>query len=104
MITLRTCCKSCRHHAIPSFFTAVHVCSQRWRETSEETRHRARLQDDMINEIRQAAEVHRQVGLPQIQSSFLHLQPSEVYFERSRSSVGFTQAVQAPQLPQHRCE
>ncbi|KAL3132677.1 Methionine aminopeptidase 2B, variant 2 [Trebouxia sp. C0010 RCD-2024] len=34
---------------------------QRWRETSEEKRAQARLQDQMINEVRQAAEVHRQV-------------------------------------------
>lgn len=35
--------------------------SQRWRETAAETRERDRLQWDMINEVRQAAEVHRQV-------------------------------------------
>ncbi|KAL3132680.1 Methionine aminopeptidase 2A, variant 2 [Trebouxia sp. C0010 RCD-2024] len=34
---------------------------QRWRETSEEKRAQARLQDEMINEVRHAAEVHRQV-------------------------------------------
>ncbi|KAL0032328.1 hypothetical protein WJX79_005517 [Trebouxia sp. C0005] len=34
---------------------------QRWRETSEEKRVQARLQNHMINEARQAAEVHRQV-------------------------------------------
>eukprot|EP00887_Chlorella_sp_A99_P002610 scaffold6.g2610.t1 len=34
---------------------------QRWRETNEEKRHLYRLQHDMINEVRQAAEVHRQV-------------------------------------------
>eukprot|EP00884_Botryococcus_braunii_P004532 jgi/Botrbrau1/1407/Bobra.0063s0105.1 len=34
---------------------------QRWRETSEEKRELERLQHDMINEVRQAAEVHRQV-------------------------------------------
>lgn len=36
-------------------------CSQRWRETSEEKRELDRLQHVMINEVRQAAEVHRQV-------------------------------------------
>ncbi|KAI3428315.1 hypothetical protein D9Q98_006695 [Chlorella vulgaris] len=34
---------------------------QRWRETSEEKRELDRLQHGMINEVRQAAEVHRQV-------------------------------------------
>lgn len=34
---------------------------QRWRETSEEKRAQARLQDQMVSEVRQAAEVHRQV-------------------------------------------
>lgn len=34
---------------------------QRWRETSAEKRELDRLQWDMINEVRQAAEVHRQV-------------------------------------------
>jgi methionyl aminopeptidase len=34
---------------------------QRWRETSEEKRHLERLQNDMISDVRQAAEVHRQV-------------------------------------------
>ncbi|KAK9810488.1 hypothetical protein WJX72_011481 [[Myrmecia] bisecta] len=34
---------------------------QRWRETSEEKRHLDCLQHDMINEVRHAAEVHRQV-------------------------------------------
>lgn len=34
---------------------------QRWRETSAEKREMDRLQWDMINEVRQAAEVHRQV-------------------------------------------
>lgn len=36
--------------------------SQRWRETSEEKREMERLQHDMINEVRQAAEVHRQAS------------------------------------------
>lgn len=44
------------HHA-----QVIIACSQRWRETSEEKRAQARLQDHMINEARQAAEVHRQV-------------------------------------------
>ena len=44
------------HHA-----QVTKACSQRWRETSEEKRAQARLQDQMINEARQAAEVHRQV-------------------------------------------
>jgi len=44
------------HHA-----QVTNACSQRWRETSEEKRAQARLQDQMINEARQAAEVHRQV-------------------------------------------
>ena len=35
--------------------------SQRWRETAAEKRELDRLQQDMINEVRQAAEVHRQV-------------------------------------------
>ena len=34
---------------------------QRWRETSAEKREMDRLQSDMINEVRQAAEVHREV-------------------------------------------
>lgn len=34
---------------------------QRWRETSEEMREKERLEWDMINEVRRAAEVHRQV-------------------------------------------
>lgn len=34
---------------------------QRWRETDEEKRELYRLQHDMINEVRQAAEVHREV-------------------------------------------
>ena len=38
------------------------ACSQRWRETSAEKRDLERLQHSMINEVRQAAEVHRQVG------------------------------------------
>ena len=38
------------------------VCSQRWRETSEEKRDIERLQHGMVNEVRQAAEVHRQVS------------------------------------------
>lgn len=34
---------------------------QRWRETNEEARERARLAEPIINDVRQAAEVHRQV-------------------------------------------
>ena len=34
---------------------------QRWRETSEEKRHLATLEFDMVNGVRKAAEVHRQV-------------------------------------------
>ena len=41
-------------------------CSQRWRETSEEKRAQARLQDQMVNEVRQAAEVHRQASLHKV--------------------------------------
>lgn len=37
------------------------VISQRWRETSAEKREQERLEFDTINEVRQAAEVHRQV-------------------------------------------
>ena len=37
------------------------ACSQRWRETSEEKRELERLEFDTLNEVRQAAEVHRQV-------------------------------------------
>ena len=37
------------------------MCSNLWRETSEEKRELQRLQDDMVNEVRQCAEVHRQV-------------------------------------------
>ena len=33
-----------------------------WRETSAEKRELERLQSDMINDVRQAAEVHREVG------------------------------------------
>ena len=36
-------------------------CSQRWRETGEEQRELERLNFDVINEVRHAAEVHRQV-------------------------------------------
>ena len=39
----------------------VDTCSQRWRETSEEKRDIERLQADMVNDVRRAAEVHRQV-------------------------------------------
>ena len=39
------------------------LCSQRWRETSEEKQHLERMEQDMVNEVRQAAEVHRQVLL-----------------------------------------
>jgi hypothetical protein len=35
--------------------------SQRWRETSEEKRELERLEFDILNEVRHAAEVHRQV-------------------------------------------
>jgi len=35
--------------------------SNLWRETSAEMRERARLQDDMVNEVRKCAEVHRTV-------------------------------------------
>ena len=35
--------------------------SQRWRETSEEKRSKERMEHAIINEVRQAAEVHRQV-------------------------------------------
>jgi methionyl aminopeptidase len=38
------------------------ICSQRWRETDEEKRALDRSNFDMINEVRQAAEVHRQVS------------------------------------------
>ena len=38
-------------------------CSQRWRETSAEKRELDRLQADMVNEVRQCAEVHRQVRI-----------------------------------------
>ena len=40
------------------------VCSQRWRETAEEMRERERINADMINDVRRAAEVHRQVWRP----------------------------------------
>lgn len=36
-------------------------CSNLWRTTSEEKRAQERLEKPMYNEIRQAAEVHRQV-------------------------------------------
>ena len=58
-------------HASPELLSALHstahevavaLCSQRWRETSEEKRDIERLQQDMINEVRQAAEVHRQAS------------------------------------------
>ena len=41
--------------------TSISPCSQRWRETSEEKRHLESMERDMVNEVRQAAEVHRQV-------------------------------------------
>ncbi len=56
MLALLTCLHLTLHHA-----QVIIACSQRWRETSEEKRAQARLQDQMINEARQAAEVHRQV-------------------------------------------
>lgn len=37
--------------------------SQRWRETSEEKRDIERLQEDMVNDVRKSAEVHRQVAM-----------------------------------------
>ena len=42
----------------------LQLCSQRWRETDEEKREIERLDADMINDVRQAAEVHRQVRTP----------------------------------------
>ena len=39
------------------------LCSQRWRETSAEKRELARLDNDLLQEVRQAAEVHRQARL-----------------------------------------
>ena len=36
------------------------ACSQRWRETSAEKRELARLDNDLLQEVRQAAEIHRQ--------------------------------------------
>ena len=39
------------------------ACSQRWRETSAEKRELARLDNDLLQEVRQAAEVHRQASL-----------------------------------------
>ena len=38
------------------------ACSQRWRETSAEKRELARLDNDLLQEVRQAAEVHRQAS------------------------------------------
>jgi len=59
--------------------TVQRYCSQRWRETSEEKRAQARLQDQMINEVRQAAEVHRQARQLSLElslhPSFMTLQP-----------------------------
>ena len=46
-------------HSTP--LTPLSLCSQRWRETSEEKQHLERMEQDMVNEVRQAAEVHRQV-------------------------------------------
>ena len=46
-------------HSTP--LTPLSLCSQRWRETSEEKQHLERMERDMVNEVRQAAEVHRQV-------------------------------------------
>jgi hypothetical protein len=40
---------------------SARVHSNLWRETSEEKREMQRLQDDMINDVRHCAEVHRQV-------------------------------------------
>ena len=57
----------------------VIVCmhSQRWRETSEEKRAKARLQDQMLSEVRQAAEVHRQVSyhIPALSSTLAVARP-----------------------------
>ena len=39
------------------------ACSQRWRETSAEKRELARLDNDLLQEVRQAAEAHRQASL-----------------------------------------
>ena len=47
---------------LPSMpLTRLSRCSQRWRETSEEKQNLERMERDMVNEVRQAAEVHRQV-------------------------------------------
>lgn len=42
-------------------FLLLVCCSQRWRETNEEKRAMERSNFEVINEVRQAAEVHRQV-------------------------------------------
>ena len=72
------------------------LCSQRWRETAEEMRERERINADMINDVRRAAEVHRQVwrpvldirALPEIETSLqtdklslLHLPTKSVSWE-----------------------
>ena len=64
--------------------------SQRWRETGEEQRELERLNFDVINEVRQAAEVHRQV-LP---GAFGHRHLSRGHF-----CCKCSEAVQAPVLP-----
>lgn len=48
-------------HGVIEFTDLLWQCSQRWRETNEEKRALQRSEHDMINEVRQAAEVHRQV-------------------------------------------
>ena len=57
------CCVAadCCTHAISAAMSVA--CSQRWRETSAEKRELARLDNDLLQEVRQAAEVHRQVSL-----------------------------------------
>lgn len=50
-------------HPMPNEQPLSVACSQRWRETSAEKRELARLDNDLLQEVRQAAEVHRQASL-----------------------------------------
>ena len=53
----------CSCAAAPVLIVEPAACSQRWRETSAEKRELARLDNDLLQEVRQAAEVHRQASI-----------------------------------------
>ena len=59
-LSLMLCC-FCFAHRFPEGEWQSYKDDNLWRETSAEKRELQRLQADMINDVRQAAEVHRQV-------------------------------------------